>query len=459
MKYTLSKILLSFFIATNFTLALQAQENVQSTATQQVEVEPFHYSDAQLAQMLAPIALYPDSLLTHILIASTYPLEVVEAQRWADKQSGIEQNERSRLLESKSWDPSVKALVPFENVLNRLSLDLTWTSTLGDVFLQDEERLLAVIQQLRQEAKNSGTLANVDNMDVSYEDDNIIITPSEPEVIYVPVYDSRNVYGAWRWYGYPPVYWSYPTPYYRSFYWAPPVYISFNYYFSAFHWHNRHIVTINHRNSRYYRPRNKIVSGGYAKRWHHKPSHRKGVVYANKGLHRKYYGASGPKYIPRVKNKNKSKNYQKHNRRLLGTNTANVKTKYSSNKKGQRFNTAGQINNRTMMKGKTKNDKKEGQRLAGKSPKQKGSSKLTRDDKLNKTRKNYQNVAINNYKREPERNKNHKNAVYKKAEPKKLERRKNEYKQVKANKPARHTPTRKAVNRKDRANHKPNKRS
>ena len=156
--------------------------------------------------MLAPIALYPDSLLTHILIASTYPIEIVEAHRWLKKNKGLSTEEAAQSVKDFNWDASVKALVPFERILSRLSEDLTWTQQLGDAFLQDESRLLASIQELRKQAQRAGNLQKMDNMDVSYEDNNIVIEPIEKEIVYVPYYDTRMVYGTWHSVSYPPVY-------------------------------------------------------------------------------------------------------------------------------------------------------------------------------------------------------------------------------------------------------------
>ena len=264
-----------------------------SAAEQEAEI----FTDAELAQMLAPIALYPDSLLTHILIASTYPIEVIEAHRWLKKNNNVDTDQVSELTEVFDWDASVKALIPFERVLTRLSEDLSWTQALGDAFLQDETRLLQSIQVLRQQANIAGSLNKMDNMDISYEDNNIAIVPSEREVVYVPYYDSRMVYGSWGWSAYPPVYWQpYHHAYvshYSPFYWHTGVHITFNYFFSAFHWHNRHVVVVNSHGShhRYYhqRPHRLVVNGGYAKRWSHKPSHRKGVAYRTKKTSNKYH--------------------------------------------------------------------------------------------------------------------------------------------------------------------------
>lgn len=262
------------------------------------EQEPQDFSDAELAQMLAPIALYPDSLLTHILIASTYPIEVVEAHRWLKKNGNLKTNKKRKLLTNIDWDASVKALIPFERVLSRLSDDLSWTRALGDAFLQDESRLLLSIQKLRKQAKLAGSLNKMNNVDIDYQDNNISIVSRTKEVVYVPYYDSRMVYGSWFWSAYPPVYWhprrSVYVSHHRPFYWHSGVHITFNYFFSAFHWHNRHVVVVKpHRvHYRYYhqRPRKLIAHGGYAKRWSHQSSHRKGVAYRTQRTSEKYYG-------------------------------------------------------------------------------------------------------------------------------------------------------------------------
>ncbi len=278
-----------------FYLSLMISAFISFSASSKQDAE--YFTDAELAQMLAPIALYPDSLLTHILIASTYPIEVIEAHRWMKKNDELKTKQKRKALENFDWDASVKALIPFERILSRLSKDLSWTQELGDAFLHDESRLLLSIQTLRKQAKLAGSLKKMDNMDVRYEDNNIVILPKEKEIVYVPYYDSRMVYGSWFWAGYPPVYWHSPrhvnVSHYRPFYWNTGVHITFNYFFSAFHWHNRHVVVVAPHRSHYrkysQRPRRLISHGGYAKRWAHKPSHRRGVAYKTKRTSEKYY--------------------------------------------------------------------------------------------------------------------------------------------------------------------------
>ncbi len=285
-------IVLTLFVCLLFSLLSKTAFADDLSPLNSVEAFEEQFSEAQLAQMLAPIALYPDSLLTHILISATYPLEVIEAKRWLDslleKNSQLTAKQIADKTENKDWDASVKALVPFPRILTRLNDDLTWTRQLGDAFLQDEQRLLATIQTLRQQAEAAGSLDKMENMAISRESSNIVIEPLQPEVIYVPYYDTRVVYGNWYWHSYPPMVWAAPlwphnnyvhVSYYNPFYWHSGIHISVNYFFSAFNWHSRHIVVVNHHQSHHYRRSVHIVKSGYAKRWHHQPVHRKGVAY------------------------------------------------------------------------------------------------------------------------------------------------------------------------------------
>lgn len=284
----------SLNIALIGTLILIAMPTVliKHVNAQEVYAEQVEFSEAELAQLLAPIALYPDSLLTHILIASTYPLEIVQANRWRTENRHLNANQAMRKAEDKNWDPSVIALLAFPNVLEKLSDDLVWTQKLGDAFLQDETKLLSSIQSLRQQADRVDSLSEMENMSVTRVDNQIIIEPVQKEIIYVPYYDSRVVYGHWRWYSYPPVYW-HPYPYYVRrphdlFYWGSGIHITFNYYFSTFNWHKHHIVVVNHHNSHHYRHRVRIITSHGAQRWNHKPYHRHSVAYRSQHVKERY---------------------------------------------------------------------------------------------------------------------------------------------------------------------------
>jgi len=283
------KILLTCICLAAFpTHAMNMYEDVENTNANQEITQLF--TQGQLAQILAPIALYPDTLLSHILIAASYPLEVVEAYRWQSKREGMSDYEFSEALEEQDWDASVKALVPFETVLAKMHDDLSWMRDVGDAFLGQEQDVLDTIQLLRQQAYEAGNLDNLAKTKVDFDDKKIIIVSKEPDVIYVPYYDSRVVFGDWRWRHFPPRYW-YETHYYQPLAWHAGVHIGVRFFFSAFHWHLGHVV-VNHHHSFKHRKRHHIIKSGYTKRWHHKPRHRKNVSYRTTVIKNKYQRAS-----------------------------------------------------------------------------------------------------------------------------------------------------------------------
>ena len=300
------------------------------------------FSKGELEQMLAPIALYPDSVLTHILIASTYPLEIIQANRWASKNSELEPGEALEKVENRDWDPSVKALIPFPRVLEKLSDDLEWTQKLGDAFLQDEKAVLEAIQSLRWRADQAGNLDKMERMEVSREDDKIIIQPVEKEVVYVPYYDTRVVYGPWYWHHYPPVYWDWHWGshhhygHHGLYRWHPRVHISFNYFFSAFHWHNHHVVVINHHShhSRRYHHRRHIIRDSNARRWHHNPAHRRGVAYRTEHIRERYH--SNRPSISQTRVTRRNERALVSDRRVNGDNRSNRSVSASRNNRDNR---------------------------------------------------------------------------------------------------------------------------
>jgi Protein of unknown function (DUF3300) len=258
-----------------------AQNTPQDNSDQTVETVTF--SEQEIDQMLAPIALYPDTVLAHILIAATYPLEVVQAARWTERHPNIEGDDALNAVEEEDWDPSVKALVPFPELIQRMSEELDWTQRLGDAFLDDEEIITSRIQNLRQKAYAEGSLDSLEHLKVVKEQETIVIEPTVREVVYVPYYDTRYVYGSWWWNAYPPVHWYNPHHSYASFYWGPRVYLTGGFFFSGFHWHNHHVVVINrshHRHNKYYSSR-EVVRHNDSRPWIHNPQHRRGVDYLN----------------------------------------------------------------------------------------------------------------------------------------------------------------------------------
>jgi hypothetical protein len=166
------------------------------------ESKPF--KPEELDQLLAPIALYTDSLLSQILMASTYPLEVVQADRWVKQNKDVKGDALTAALEKQNWDPSVKSLVNFPQVLQMMSEKLEWTQKLGDAFLAQQKDVMDTVQNLRAKAYEQGNLKTTKEQKVIVQEKVIVIESASPEVVYVPVYNPTVVYGVLVYPAYPP---------------------------------------------------------------------------------------------------------------------------------------------------------------------------------------------------------------------------------------------------------------
>ena len=178
---------------------------------------PPQYTQAQLEQMVAPIAAYPDSLLSQILMAATYPLEVVQAARWAKANHNLKGDQLQAAIDQESWDPSVKSLVFFPDVLKRMNENLDWTQDLGNAFLAQQSDVMAAVQRLRHKAMQAGNLKTSPQQKVVVQKDIIEVVPADPQVVYVPAYDPVAFYGPT---------WSYPTYAYPAMMVPPPGYVA-----------------------------------------------------------------------------------------------------------------------------------------------------------------------------------------------------------------------------------------
>ena len=167
----------------------------------------------ELDSLTAPIALYPDALLSQILMASTYPLEVVSAARWVKANPDVKGDAALKKVENETWDVSVKSLAAFPSILDMMNEKLDWTQKLGDAFLAQQKDVLASVQRLRKLAKNNGNLESNQQQVVRSEAQSIVIEPAQPQTIYVPAYNPTVVYGTWPYPAYPPYYYP-PSPYY-----------------------------------------------------------------------------------------------------------------------------------------------------------------------------------------------------------------------------------------------------
>jgi hypothetical protein len=161
----------------------------------------------QLDQLLAPIALYPDALLAQILMGSTYPLEIVKARRWLQDpgHTGLQGEPLAAAIEAEPWDPSIKALTAFPQILRMMDANLDWTEQLGDAFVAQQADVMDAVQRLRHEAAAAGTLWSNAQQQVTTEGQGIVIEPANPAFIYPPVYNPAAVYGPWPYADYPPL--------------------------------------------------------------------------------------------------------------------------------------------------------------------------------------------------------------------------------------------------------------
>ena len=263
------------------------------------QAEQTVFKQEELDQILAPIALHPDPLVSQILMASTYPLEVVQADRWAKQNAKLKGDALTAALEKQDWDASVKSLVNFPQVLTMMSEKLDWTQKLGDAFLADQKVVLDTIQKLRAKAQESGNLKTTQEQTVIVEEKIIKIEPANPQVIYVPSYNPTVVYGAWPYPAYPPYYY-YPPGYVATSMFAFGAGVAmgaaWGYAWGNSNWGGGNVdVDVNRNfNSNRNIDRSKYQGGdrGQGGRFQHNPEHRKGVSYRDQGTAQKFNRAS-----------------------------------------------------------------------------------------------------------------------------------------------------------------------
>jgi hypothetical protein len=227
-------------VLTGLTCLLLAQFTAQAAAyvpnpqsNEQAPAPAAKQTPEELQQLVAPIALYPDALVAQILAASTYPTEIVEADRWMQSHSDLKGENLAAEVDKQPWDPSVKALAQFPSVLENMDKNLSWTSSLGDAYANQEQDVMDAVQTMRQQAQKAGHLNSNDQEKVTTQGNTVVIEPANPEVVYVPSYDP------WLVYGYPIVAYPgwYPVP--GIFYDGPGLYFGAGFgigFFGGFGW-------------------------------------------------------------------------------------------------------------------------------------------------------------------------------------------------------------------------------
>jgi uncharacterized membrane protein YgcG len=248
-------------------------------------------SQGMYEQLVAPVALYPDALLAQILMASTYPLEVVEAARWAKDNPGIQGSALEDAMQNQSWDPSVKSLTAFPQVLQMMNEKLSWMQQLGDAVLADQKGVMAAVQSLRRAALEQGNLKSGMEQTVNVQtgatpaETVITIEPASSAVVYVPTYDPTVVYGTWPYPAYPPYYY-YPPGYYggAAFWGFTAGIIIGAALWGGCDW-NGGRVYIDHRNFNNF---NRSNIPGDRNNWSHNVDHRRGVGYRDQRVADRY---------------------------------------------------------------------------------------------------------------------------------------------------------------------------
>ncbi|MEJ0015851.1 MAG: DUF3300 domain-containing protein [Acetobacteraceae bacterium] len=270
--------------------------HAQQAPPAQVQSAAPVYTQAVLEQILAPIALYPDDLLTQVLIAATYPLEVVMASRWLDQpgNKALKGDPLLKALAAQDWDASVKSLVPLPSVLRTMSDRLDWTQQLGDAFLAQQADVLAAVQVLRGRAQKAGTLKSTPQQTVTQDAAAIVIQPAQANTMYVPGYNPSVAYGEWPYPSNPPVYYPPPAGYYLGSalatglaFGAGIAVTSALWGWGSPGWSNGSVnVNVNRFNTiNASRVNNRAITSNT---WQHNAAHRRGVGYSNANVRQQY---------------------------------------------------------------------------------------------------------------------------------------------------------------------------
>lgn len=289
--YRLSMIVLAFSVVWAAPTVGQSAGGNGSAASQSQHADAPVFSAQEIDAMVAPIALYPDALLSQVLMAATYPLEIVQAARWSKSNGNKGGDAALSKVSDQTWDPSVQSLVAFPQLLTMMSDQLDWTQKLGDAFLAQQGDVMDSIQRLRQQAQKAGNLSSNTQQNVSTQGQTIIIEPAQPNVVYVPAYNPTVVYGAWAYPSYPPVYYPGVMSWYpgqavvNGLMWGAGV-AAAGAIFGGFNWNNRDVnINVNNFNRI---NRNNFYSGQGNSSWKHNPQHRGAVAYRDNGSRQRY---------------------------------------------------------------------------------------------------------------------------------------------------------------------------
>jgi hypothetical protein len=286
-------IALALLMATPVAVSAQTTDNppAPSSSAQPASQQPPAaelLKPEQLEALVAPIALYPDELLANVLAASTYPLEVVQADRWLKEHKTLKGDALQKEVEKQSWDNSVKALASTADVISMMSDKVDWTKNLGDAVLAQQPDVMDAVQRLRSRAYDNKKLVTTKQQKVSVQTQEnkqaIVIEQADPNTMYVPYYDPATVYGAWPYAEYPPYYFGYPSYIGAGVIAAGLAFGTAwvigrwgNYWGGGFNWGNRNLY-VNHFNR----------TTNIGNSWQHNAAHRQGVRYNNVNVQQRF---------------------------------------------------------------------------------------------------------------------------------------------------------------------------
>jgi hypothetical protein len=281
---------------------LFSQETPAQSTPPAAEQQAAKLSAEELDSLVAPIALYPDPLLSQTLVASTYPLEIIQLQQWLEKHKGLKEKELTEAVKKENWDPSIQAMAALPDVVKRLAENIKWTTDLGNAFLAQQSEVMDAVQRMRKKAKDSGNLKTSEQQKVEtkvVENKSVIVVEqASPDVIYVPSYNPTVVYGA-PVVAYPPIY--YPPP----GYYAAGMAISFGVGVAmgaawgggwgwGAGWGGNNDITINRQNNfvNNSNRQNVAASRRGGNTWQHNPQHRGAAPYSNRETANRYGGTA-----------------------------------------------------------------------------------------------------------------------------------------------------------------------
>ncbi len=269
-----------------------AQQQASAPAGQSAAPAAKTFSQQELDELLAPIALYPDALLAQVLMASTYPLQVVEAARWLKSNPSLKDKQLEEALKDQSWDPAVKSLTTLPQVLTMMNEKLDWTQKLGDAVLAQQADVMKTAQALRKKAEAAGNLKSTPEQKVKTEQQNgqtvYIIESAKPETVYVPTYNPATIYGSW-WYPYPPPYYYYPPGYVAAgaFWFSAGVIVGGAIWGGCGWGHNEINIDVDRQNN-FNRNTNRNTERNTNNKFQHNAENRKGVPYRDNATAQKY---------------------------------------------------------------------------------------------------------------------------------------------------------------------------